>query len=75
MRTLLIHDDAPPHELRELVRAGSTEVREARRPDPAALRDVDRVVIWRDNAVTVDDRRLRWPEDRDELVMLFETGG
>ena len=76
MRTLLIHDaDEPPREVRDIVRGGSTQVDEVTHADASARRKADRVVVWKDNAVIVDDRQLRWPDDRDELVMLFETGG
>ena len=76
MRTLLIHDaDEPPRELRDIVRAGSTELVERSSTVDAARGAADRVVVWRDNALTVDNRQLRWPDDRDEITMLFDTGG
>jgi hypothetical protein len=76
MKTLLIRDAAePPRELRDLVRAGSTEVAEIRRDETPPTFAADRVVIWDGREVTIEDRRLRWPEDEDELRLLFQTGG
>jgi hypothetical protein len=76
MKTLLIRDgNEPPGELRDLVQAGSTEYDEINRADvPPSIR-ADRVVVWNGREVTLDDRRLRWPEDEDELRVLFQTGG
>ena len=75
MKTLLIRGShEPPEELREIVRGGSTEVAEVATAEDAP-RDVDRVVKWDGRDVTLEDRRLRWPDDKDELRMLFETGG
>lgn len=76
MKTLLIcgtHE--PPGELRQIVESGSTEVAEAARPEQAAMRDADRVVEWNGRELVVENRRLRWPEDEDELRLLFQTGG
>lgn len=83
MKTLLIHDESePPDEVRAIVRAGSTEVREANKLSDEAARDADRVVIWHPNEVEVRgaaDRdktdRLQWPQDEDKLRLLFNTGG
>jgi hypothetical protein len=76
MKTLLIRGaDEPPSELRAIVRAGSTEMVETRKADDPRGRNADRVVVWNSNAVTVDDRRLQWPDDRDEIRMLLDTGG
>jgi hypothetical protein len=76
VKTLFVRGDAdPPHELREIVHAGSTEVDEVRGADAPPTRDADRVVVWNGTTVTVDDRRLRWPDDEDELRLLFQTSG
>ena len=76
MKTLLIRgNDEPPRELREIVAAGSTEVSERPRADEAERRDADRVIVWSRGEIVIDDRRLRWPEDRDEVRMLLQTGG
>jgi hypothetical protein len=76
MRTLLIRGDAePPRELREIVRAGSTEMDEVTRADALAAENADRVVIWNGRHVEVENRRLRWPEDEDELRLYFQSAG
>jgi hypothetical protein len=35
----------------------------------------DRLVVWDGRHVTVGDRTMCWPEDEDELRLLFQTGG
>jgi hypothetical protein len=76
VKTLLIRDtEEPPRELREIVRAGSTEMDEMRRADVPPVVAADRVVVWDGRHVIVDDRRMRWPEDEDELRVLFQTAG
>jgi len=76
MKTLLIRGSLePPHEVREIVERGSTEVAEVARAGDDIRRDADRVVEWNGREVIFDNRRLRWPEDEDELRMLFDTGG
>jgi hypothetical protein len=75
MKTLLVrgeHD--PPAALVDLVRAGSTEVKEVR-ADVGTRPYADRVVVWTGSSVVVDERRLRWPDDLDELRLLFQTAG
>ena len=68
MRTVLIRGgDEPPPELRHIVEIGSTELLEVSGDDDRATQDADRVVIWNGHDVIVEDRRLRWPEDEDEL--------
>ena len=68
MRTVLIRGgDEPPLELCHIVGAGSNEVLEVSGDDHRATQDADRVVIWNGQDVIVEDRRLRWPEDEDEL--------
>jgi hypothetical protein len=76
MRTLLIRGThEPPADLRELVEGGSTEVIEVAQADDAVRRDADRIVEWDGRELLFENRRLRWPEDEDELRMLFQTGG
>ena len=76
MKTLLIRGaHEPPQELRDIVNGGSTEVAEVARADEARGQNADRVVEWNGRELVFEDRRLRWPEDEDELRMLFETGG
>ena len=76
MRTLLIRGTLePPTDLREIVEGGSTEVVEVAQADDVARRDADRIVEWNGRELVFENRRLRWPEDEDELRMLFQTGG
>ena len=76
MKTLLVRGDSdPPRELCDIVSAGSTEVDEIRSGKDVPQHGADRVVIWNGRDVIVDDRALRWPEDRDELKLLLQTGG
>jgi hypothetical protein len=86
MKTLLIRGDAPvPPEVREIVRAGSTELKEIRADEERDVNtlEADRVVLWDGSRLEVlagDPQReatakLRWPEDEDKLRMLFQTGG
>jgi hypothetical protein len=76
MKTLLIRGShPPPPEVREIVEGGSTEVAEVARADDASAHDADRVVEWNGRELLFEDRRLRWPEDEDELRLLFQTGG
>jgi hypothetical protein len=83
MKTLLISGKGePPEELRDIVRAGSTEMREMDELQPAAAAAADRVVIWRGGEVEVrggGDARgaaadcLKWPQDEDKLRLFFQT--
>ena len=76
VKTLLIRDaDEPPRALADLVRAGSTEMAEMRRNELPTTFYADRVVVWDGRHVIVDDRKMRWPDDEDELRLLFQTGG
>ena len=76
MKTILVRGDSePPRELREIVHNGSTEVDEVRGGAEPWQQGADRVVIWNGTNVIVDDRRLRWPEDVDELRVLLNTAG
>ena len=60
--------------MREIIEGGSTEVTEVNEGD-VVTGSADRVVEWNGRELLLDDRRLRWPEDADEIRMLFETGG
>jgi hypothetical protein len=76
MKTLLVRGDSElPRELRDMVKSGSTEVAEVRASSAGSVHEADRVVTWNGNTVTIDDRRLRWPDDRDELKVLLQTAG
>jgi hypothetical protein len=85
MKTLLIRGDRGgiPPKVREIVRAGSTELKEIRideERDSSTL-EADRVVLWNGGEIELrlDDRstllRLRWPEEEEKLRMFFQTGG
>ena len=76
MKTLLIRSGGPPpRALRDIVSGGSTELTEVTSADAGRRVAADRVVEWNGRELLFEDRRLRWPEDEDELRMLFETGG
>jgi hypothetical protein len=78
MRTLLIQNTpeaAPPPELYDIIRHGSTVILVTEAPDEGFRLFVDRVVVWNDPELTVDDRTLWWPADADEVRQLFEFGG
>jgi hypothetical protein len=76
MKTLLVRGThEPPGGLREIVEGGSTEFVEVVRAEDAMTRDADRVIEWNGRELVFEDRRLRWPEDEDELRLLFQTGG
>jgi hypothetical protein len=76
MKTVLIRGTAAlPRELREIVEGGSTELAEVTGRDDVRARDADRLIEWNGRALLVGDRWLQWPEDEDELKMLFQTGG
>jgi hypothetical protein len=76
MKTLLIRGtDEPPEDFRELVRAGSTDVAEVTSDDGGPRTEADRIVIWNHGTVIVDERAWHWPDDRDELTALFQSGG
>jgi hypothetical protein len=75
MKTVLIcgrHE--PPNELRDIIERGSTEFLEVKSPGDAP-RDADRIAAWTGRELVFEDRRLRWPEDEDEVRLLFQTGG
>jgi hypothetical protein len=83
MKTLLISAQGDtPDEVRDIVRAGSTELREMDELRAEAAADADRVVIWRGSEVEVRGpgdaegiaaNRLRWPQDEDKLRLFFQT--
>ena len=75
MKTVLIcGTHQPPNELRDIVERGSTEFIQVSSANDAP-RDVDRIVEWNGRELVFEDRRLRWPEDEDEVRLLFQTGG
>ena len=75
MRILLVEAAGrPPETLREIVKSGSTELQETATL-PRHVEDADRVVIWNGDHVMVDSTRLRWPDDEDELRLLFQSAG
>jgi hypothetical protein len=83
MKTLLISDQGDtPDQVRDIVRAGSTELREMDELTSAAAAEADRVVIWRGGEVEVRGggdvtgsaaNRLKWPQDEDKLRLFFQT--
>jgi hypothetical protein len=83
MKTLLIRSAGePPSEVRDIVRAGSTELQEMDELRPEAAVQADRVVIWRDGEVEVRggadvqgtaSSLLKWPQDEDKLRLYFQT--
>ena len=86
MKTLLIRANGlVPPQVREIVRAGSTEVKEVRADEErdATTLEADRILVWDQGEMELrsgHDRRdtsakLRWPQDEDKLRMFFQTGG
>jgi hypothetical protein len=83
MKTLLIRSEGdPPPQVKDIVRAGSTEVREMDELKPEAAAEADRVVIWRKGEVEVRGGAdvhgtagscLKWPQEEDKLRMFFQT--
>jgi hypothetical protein len=78
MKTLLIRNQGePPAEVRDILRAGSTEMHEVRGGESRDATDADRVVVWNGGDIEVrakgDCTRLHWPEDEDKLKMFFMT--
>jgi hypothetical protein len=83
MKTLLIRSEGePPSTVREIVRAGSTEVREMDELKADAAAEADRVVIWREGEIEVRGGAdvsgtagscLKWPQEEDKLRMFFQT--
>ena len=86
MKTLLVRGQgAVPPQLKDIVRGGSTEVKEIRADEERDVTtlEADRVVVWDDGNVELrpgsgrreDGIRLKWPKDEDKLRMFFQTGG
>jgi hypothetical protein len=85
MKTLLIRSEGePPATVRDIVQAGSTEVREMDELKPEAAAEADRVVIWRSGEIEVRGgadvdgtagSRLKWPQEEEKLRMFFQTAG
>jgi hypothetical protein len=83
MKTLLIRSEGePPAEVRDIVRAGSTELREMDELRADAAAEADRVVIWREGEVEVRGGAdvqgtaascVKWPQEKDKLRMFFQT--
>ena len=83
MKTLLIRSEGePPSTVRDIVRAGSTELREMDELKPEAAAEADRVVIWRRGEIEVRGGAdangtagscLKWPQEEDQLRMFFQT--
>ena len=86
MKTLLVRGDGTvPPKVRDIVRAGSTELKEVRADEErdATTLEADRVVVWNNGEIELrsaarrseQPARLRWPQDEDKLRMFFQTGG
>jgi hypothetical protein len=86
MKTLLVRgDSAVPAKVRDIIRKGSTELKEVRADEErdASTLEADRVVLWNNGAIELCATRerggnvtkLRWPQDEDQLRMFFQTGG
>ena len=86
MKTLLVRGDSPvPSTVREIVRKGSTELKEvmAHEERDATTLEADRVVVWDGGEIELRSSRergeavtkLKWPQDEDKLRMYFQTGG
>jgi len=74
MRTLLIQNtpaDAPPRELYDIIRNGSSVILVIDAPDEGFRVCVDRVVVWNDPQLQIDDRMLSWPADEAEVRLMF----
>ena len=85
MKTLLVRGQGTvPPQVREIVRAGSTEVKEVRADEErdASTLEADRVLVWNEGEIELRSgserregvARLRWPQDEDKLRMFFQTG-
>jgi hypothetical protein len=85
MKTLLVRGDGTvPRTVRDIIRKGSTEVKEVRADEErdTSTLEADRVVLWHDGAIELCSSRerggnvtkLRWPQDEDKLRMFFQTG-
>jgi hypothetical protein len=85
MKTLLVRGvGTVPSRVKEIVRAGSTEMKEVRADEErdATTLEADRVVVWNEGEIEVRSTaerrenvaRLKWPQDEDKLRMFFQTG-
>jgi hypothetical protein len=83
MKTLLVRGEDPvPPKMRDIIRKGSTELKEVRADEErdATTLEADRVVVWRDGEIELrssnreSPTKLRWPQDEDKLRMFFQTG-
>ena len=43
--------------------------------DQGHVAATDRVVSWEAGLLRIGNRRLRWPDDEDEIRLLLQTGG
>jgi hypothetical protein len=86
MRTLLVRKDtAVPAKVRDIIRKGSTELKEVRADEErdVSTLEADRVVFWSEGQIELCATRerggnvtkLKWPQDEDKLRMFFQTGG
>ena len=86
MKTLLVRADGTvPPKVRDIVRAGSTELKEVRADEErdATTLEADRVVVWNSGEIELrsaarrneQPMRLRWPQDEDKLRLFFQTIG
>jgi len=86
MKTLLVQGQGGvPPRVRDIVRKGSTELKEVRADEErdASTLEADRVVVWNDGEIQLrigsgrgeGIARLRWPQDEDKLRMFFQTAG
>jgi hypothetical protein len=86
MKTLLVRGlGTVPPRVKEILRAGSTEMKEVRADEErdATTLEADRVVVWNEGEIELRSTaarresvaRLKWPQDEDKLRMFFQTGG
>ena len=84
MKTLLVRGDGTvPRKVRDIVRAGSTELKEVSADEErdASTLEADRVVLWNDGEIELCATRepggnvtkLKWPQDEDKLRLFFQT--
>ena len=72
---LVVEGHSPvPAELREVIDAGSTSVQQVE-ADARRIPAADRLLVWRGDELRLGERRMRWPEDAEEIRMLLQTGG
>ena len=84
MKTLLVRGRGTvPPQVRDIVRRGSTEVKEVRADEErdATTLEADRVLVWNEGEIELRSAssrreavaRLKWPQDEDKLRMFFNT--